>query len=520
MVAITFPTSSSPGLYPQESAGRLINGFVEKTEPGAPGQTLWRRSAGLYWLGSGPGNHTRGFMPYVDVGDTAAGGWTLAFWVTNDQLAGLVKDIATGNYTVNVIGPLAGTKPITMARNNRFPIRQAVAVTENGCFIIANDTAGAIPPIPFVDTDLPPKPTSVCSHDGYFVWSYLDGRVFASQLNGGTVSGELQVNALSFNTEQGQSVLRVVSFSGRMYAMGDKWIGVYRDAGTVPFPFLREATVPRGLLNTHAVAGWEPGWSNELIWVGDDHVVYKLNGYVPVPISNDAVTRAIQRNVLFRGKEHIEAFVYMYGRNAFWVLNSYDANSPEADFTWEYNLMTGQWNERRSLGHAGWRGHKSIKSRDEWILGDLFNASFYIIKEEFFAEGHPGGDFVPHVWTIESGVMSGFPQRVVIPRASFNITAGVGYSNPLPGIGVPVPNPTVAISWSLDGGYTWGVPVIRSLGIVPRSGLTIPDTRYYPSVICSGLSRGHGVRYRLEVEDPVHVGLSGGEIDFQPRAPI
>ena len=410
-----------------------------------------------------------------------------------------------------------------MARNNHFPLREAVAVTENGCFIIANATIGAIPPVPMpfdgpevADpvNSLPPKPTSVCSHDGYFVWSYLDGKVYASQLN------LLEVAADSFNTEQGQSVLRVISHSGRLYVMGDKWIGVYKDAGTQPFPFLREATIPRGLLNTHAVAGWEPGWSNELIWVGDDHVVYKLNGYTPVPISSDAVTRAIQRNVLFRGKEHIEAFVYMYGKNAFWVLNSYDPNSPTADFTWEYNATTGQWNERQSLGHAGWRGHKSIKSRDEWLLGDQFTASFYIIKEEFFAEGHPGGDFVPHKWMVESGVMSGFPNRTIIPRASFNITAGMGYINPLPGIGVPIPNPTVAISWSLDGGYTWGTPVRRSLGAMPLTGLAIPDTRYYPSVICSGLSRGQGIRYRLEVEDPVHVGLAGGEIEVQPRAPV
>lgn len=513
MASIVFPTSSSPGLYPQESGGRLINAFVEKTESGAPGQTLWRRSAGLFFLGSGPAGHTRGFQEYVSAGDTTSGGWTYAFWAADNQISGLIKDLATGAYTVNSLGALPGTKPVTMARNNHFPVREAVAVTEDGCYIIADEgTPGARVPTPFVDTDLPLKPTSVCSHDGYFVWSYLDGKVYASQLN------SLDVNALSFNTEQGQSVLRVISHSGRLYAMGDKWIGVYKDAGTVPFPFLREATVPRGLLNTHAVAGWEPGWSNELIWVGDDHVVYKLNGYTPVPISNDAVTRTIQRSVLSRGKEHIEAFVYMYGKNAFWVLTSVEEATAQQNWTWEYNATTGQWNERQSqlggLKLTYWRAHRSIKSRDEWILGDSSTESFYIIKEEMFAEGTPTSETPhPHVWTVESGVMSGFPQRTVIPRASFNITSAVGRANGIAGIPAPVPNPKVKISWSLDGGYTWGVPVERALG--PPG-----DARYYPSVICSGLSRGQGIRYRLEVEDAVHVGLSGGEIEVQPRAPI
>lgn len=513
MTAIVFPTSSSPGLYPQESAGRLINAFVEKAEVGAPGATLWRRSPGLFYLGAGTSIHTRGFQEYISAGDTVAGGWIFAFWALNGNLVGLVKDLITGIYTANFIGTLPGDDPVTMARNNKAPIREAVAVTSEGCFIIADAVTGAIQPIAFLDTDLPIKPTSVCSHDGYFVWSYLDGKVYASELN------SLDVNALSFNTEQGQAVLRVVSFSGRLYAFGDKWTGVYRDAGTVPFPFLREATIPRGLLNTHAIAGWEPGWSNELIWVGDDCVVYKLNGYTPVPISNDAVTRTIQRSVFFRGKEHVEAFVYMYGKNPFWVLSGFSTTSQDANWTWEYNMSTGQWNERVSFGFTNWRGHRSIRSGTEWILGDQFNSSFYLIKEEMFAEYVSPESTVPHVWTVESGVMSGFPLRMVIPRASFNLTAGVSRSDAIPGIPEPVPNPVVYISWSLDGGATWGVPVTRSLGSIIAGSGGGPDNRFYPSVINSGLSRGQGIRYRLEVVDAVHVGLSGGEIDVQPRAP-
>lgn len=513
MVAIIFPTSSSPGLYPQESGGRLINAFIEKTAAGAPGQTLWRRSPGLFYLGSGVAPHTRGFQEYVDVGDTIAGGWTAAFWALNGSLCLLIKDVATGAYSVNFLGPLAGDDPVTMARNNNSPIRDAVAVTKAGCFTIADGSvSGAMSPIAFTDTDLFPNPTSVCSHHGYFVWSFLDGKIQASELN------SLDVSSLSFNTEQGQAVLRMVSFAGRLYAFGDKWIGVYKDAGTVPFPFLREATIPRGLLNTHAIAGWEPGWSNELIWVGDDCVVYKLNGYTPVPISSDAVTRTIQRSVFFRGKEHIEAFVYMYGKNAFWVLTGWSTTSLDANWTWEYNVTTGQWNERQSLNHTNWRGHRSIRSGTEWIIGDEVNSSFYLIKEEMYAEQISPGQSVPHVLTIESGVMSGFPLRSVIPRASFHMTAGVGRLGFLPGIPEAVPNPVVKISWSLDGGATWGLPVTRSLGAVVGSP-SLPETRFYPSVICSGLSRGQGIRYRLEVEDSVHVGLSGGEIETQARAP-
>jgi len=389
-----------------------------------------------------------------------------------------------------------------MARNNAL-VRQVVVVTEEGSFVIS----GTAPPVPYVtvDTDLPPFPTSVCSMNGYFVWSYQNGKIYASQLN------STDVNALSFNTEQGQAVLRVVNFANRLYAFGDKWTGVYQDKGTVPFPFLREVTVPRGIIGTFAVAGWEPGWANELIWVGDDHIVYKMNGYTPVPISSDAVSRDIQSAVL--NGCTLEAFVYMLSKNAFWVLNCSHPFRPEFRWTWEYNATTGQWNERRSnLTLNNWRGHKSIRGTKDWLIGDQYGANLYRIREGYFAEERIDDAPDKVLWTVESGVMSGFPLRMVIPRASFNITAGVGRAEGIPEDPTAVPDPKVRISWSLDGGYTWGVPVERPLG---GPG----ETRFFPEIICSGLSRGQGIRYRLEVEDSVWVGLSGGEIDVQPRAP-
>lgn len=504
MVAIVFPTSSSPGLRPQESAGRLINAFVEKAESGSPGQTLWRRSAGLIYGGSSTSPHTRGFQAYRDTDELATGnrGWATALWVTNGAIHLLVENPGTGEYSVNFIGAWGGEDPVTMARNHAL-VRQVVGVSSEGAFVLTDSAA----PVPYVevDTDLPPFPTSVCSHDGYFVWSYQNGRIYSNDLPNTTA-----VNALSFNTEQGQAVLRVVSFSGRLYAMGDKWIGVYKDAGTTPFPFLREATIPRGILSTHAVAGWEPGWSNELIWVGDDHIVYKLNGYTPVPISNDAVSRDIQASVLHGCQ--LEAFVYMFGKNAFWALNAGHPFRPEFRWTWEYNASTGQWTERRSQGHLCWKGHKSIRGRRDWLLGDQFFPYFFRVREEYFKEADSPEDSSPSTWTVESGVMSGFPMRTTIPKASFNITSAAGRV-PGPDDAVGVAAPTVRIYWSLDGGLTWGVPVVRSLG--PPG-----DGRYYPSVMCSGLSRGFGIRYRLEVTDAVHVGLAGGEIEVQPRAPV
>lgn len=510
MPAITFPTSSDPGVRPQESGGRLINAFVEKSEAGAPGAGLWIRSAGFRLVTKRTvAGHTRGFLDYGRVGAAAnPEGAELPpaqiFWAVDGKLA-IIKDDFNRGYKFTELGDLPGDRPVFFARNN--------AVTPHAFALVAEIIPGPLEgvtyklgtgssPVVFSTTDgAGDTPlhgaTSMCDFGPYIVWSYRDGKVVASDLN------SLTVNPLSFNTEQGQEVLRVCKFSNRLFAFGNKWTGVYRDAGTVPFPFLREATIPRGILGPHTLAGWETGWSNELIWVGSDCVVYKLNGLNAVPISNDAVSRYIASVVRKIGNianpiDYLHCFVYSYHKNPFWVItSSYPDDSSK--WTWEYNLSTGMWNERKSEGMNCWRGHQSVFApQNIWLVGDLINGSLYKMEDDFYWD-----DEFKTTWTIESGIISGFPARVVIPRASFNIAASSAG--------------TVAISWSLDGGANWGTPVTRNIGNV-LNAVPGKDAWFHPEIICSGLSRGYGIRYRLEVDNSEWVGLSGGQIDTQPRA--
>jgi len=188
----------------------------------------------------------------------------------------------------------------------------------------------------------------------------------------------------------------------------------------------------------------------------------------------------------------IEAYIYMYNKNAFWVLSCHER------WTWEYNLSTGEWNERQSYERVNWKGMKSIRMFDRWLVGDEYSGQLYQISGDYFLEG-----IDPLIWQVESGVLHGFPRGVVVPRASFNCTAGVGT---FPGID----DPKILISWSLDGGYSYGDPVTRRLGGPGQ-------TKSHPYVLSCGLSRGQGVRYRLRVSDPVHVGLMGGVVETEQR---
>jgi hypothetical protein len=75
-----------------------------------------------------------------------------------------------------------------------------------------------------------------------------------------------------------------------------------------------------------------------------------------------------------------------------------------------------------------------------------------------------------------------------------------------------VTNPSVAVSMSKDGGLNWGNPLIRSLGAQGNSR----DANVY--VLNMGLSGVMGVRWRLDVTDPVYVSFLGAVQSAELRA--
>lgn len=474
MGAIVFPTSSSPGVNPQEGSGRLVNGYAVKTEQGSRTPILWKRSAGLRELLYITGHsHCRGS---IVVGSTL-------LVVLSERVYAVTLSGTT--FTATNLGALAGTLPVTIARNNA-ATPNIVAVTENGTFNLFTNSA----PTSFADGDLPSS-NSVAVVNGYFIFTTGAGEIWATGLNAVTVASDAFTSAQM----KPDGLLRGIAHRGEFFAMGQDSIEVFKDAGLTPFPLQNQKIViPRGLAGTNAVAGWEDGWANEMIWAADDNVVYRLDGYTPTPISNDAVSLAIETCA---DKSLLQACVYMDGKNAFWALTS------PGEWTWEYNKTTDRWNERESYGRTDWRGRCTIRAFDRWIIGDDETGKFYHIDATYKKE-----ESDPLIWMLESGDNANFPARLVIPRADFDFTAALGSA---PGADPIETDPVVMISWSLDGGYSWGNEVTRALGAQGVADVLV-------SVARIGMSKGKGVRFRLRVSDPVHIGFAGGTIPAIARA--
>lgn len=470
MSDIRFPLSSHPGRSAEEGAGRLINAYAEALGDGARQAVSIRRAPGL--------------SRFAEIGHHGLRG---ARMIDSTLLAAYADVLCavTADGSVQVVCPLPGTQRITIARNNRAPVPQVVAVTEHAILSLSKDG----PPRAIATPDGLPFPNSVEFHQGWYFFTALEGTCYASQLNDTTF------NTLDRTKEQGRGsgLLRAISFRSELFLFGPQETGVYSGAQATGFPLARQTGIPRGLIGPWAVAGHEEGWSNTLIWVGDDAVVYRLDGYAPVRVSNHDVERDLAEAA--RGERSaIEASVFAAGGHSFWILSM-------PGRTWVLDLATGAWHERESHGRDRWRGVQGYRAFGRWLVGDRASTALLEVDEDVYAEAG-----APLRMRVESLPGEAFPARLAIPRADFDMVVGQGRA-PEGGI---VADPQVLVSWSDDGGALWSSPLTRPLG---RQGRT--HTRV--SVLRTGVTGVQGRTWRLDVTDPVYVALLGGSMAVESR---
>jgi len=466
---IDWPVTSSPGSRIGESAGRLINAYAEPLGQGARAPIVRRRVPGL-----------------TEAASSNFFGCRALHLVGTTLLAAFSGKVASVDLTTNamtLLGTLVGSERITIAHNNA-ATPNIVAVLDGS---VKNLYTGSAPDA-FADSDLPASVvTSVAFQSGYFFFSCSDGRIFASGLNAVTV------NALDFTTAQTRpgGVTRLIPYNGELLAWGPNACDVYRNTGNASgFPYSYGDTIDKGIRGKFAIAGFDDGWVNQLIWVGDDHVVYRLDGYTAVPISTPDVVRSI----LTADDDELEAMVYMNGPHAMWVISG-------DDFTWEYNVSTGWWNERKSNGETRWKASQSIHDGD-WIVGAIDSGKLFEI--DGLNQTEAGEPLVFEVWSVPQAA---FPARIAYPRIDIDMIVGVGEAA---GTDPIETEPVAQISWSDDGGGRFSTPLLRELGGEGerRTRLTITRT---------GLSGPVGRQWKIVVSDPVYAAIIGGAAAAQVR---
>ncbi|XUM21065.1 hypothetical protein ACRAVF_27265 [Bradyrhizobium oligotrophicum S58] len=400
LAQIPFPLSSFPGANPQEGSGRLINCYAEPLgdpqKPSQPAPIVWRGSPGL-------SQHAI----------TAENGYRGGLLVKNLSYEVFTSNVVTVDAagTVNVLGNMAGTKPVSIARNNAGAPDVIAVDVDNGAYQLS--TGGA--PASYNGGGNLPQPNSVCFQDGYLFFTIADGRVFATALN------SLTLNSLTFITVQSKSdvtLLRGISFSNLLLLFTTGGFEVWQDAAIAApaFPYSRMTTGEVGLVQPSAIAGWETGFS-QLLWVAQDFGVYQMapGSLAPDKVSPPDLDRLIEAQV--RAGNLLEAGCYSEGGKKFWVISS-------PAWSWELNLATRRWNERQSLSggvYGRWRAKLGHPAFNRWITGDALSGK--LLYHDLTNYTEVGS---PQLFRIESGPVRNFPQEQAIGRADFDFVAGVG----------------------------------------------------------------------------------------------
>lgn len=392
-------------------------------------------------------------------------------------------------YFVTDHGTLSGTDKLFFARNNN-SVPDVVVVGQLGPFVIDSMGVSAYP-----DQDVG-APNACAFLAGYIFFTYGDGKCKTTGIN------TTDINPLDVATaeQHPDGLLRPVPFRGYMLLCGTRSIEVWSNSGNPEgFPFSWSHTVPAGLIAQHALAGGTDEFAEILLWVADDNTVRRLDGYEPTVVSPPWLNRRIER---VTDKTTLEACVYTSAGYKFWQLSC-------DDWTVVFNNSMGKWFERTSYLQSRSRITQAFTVGDafpnvsKWLCGDMLSGKVQEITADALTE-----DGEPLVWMIESLEVKDFPNRIQVARADFDIAAGVGIATGLDPIQT---DPTVAISWSDDGGVTWSRPLLRKLG---RQQIA---TRRV-TVLNTGLSGPQGRRWRLEISDPVDVMFFGADQSADARA--
>lgn len=558
---IQFPYSSFPGANPQEGAGRLINCYVEPlgepSQTSAPARQVWRGSSGL-------SQHAI----------TAQIGYRGGLIVNNLSYETFLNEALTVDVAGNVIllGAFPGSKKVSIARNQASPNPNVVAVdVDNGAYNLA--TGGA--PSAYNGGGVLPQPNSVCFQDGYFFFTIGAGQCYASGLNALTQNA---LTFITVQAKADVTLLRGIAFSGVLLLFTTGSCEVWQDAANPApaFPYARQTVLEFGLVQSAAIAGWETGFS-ELLWAAQDYGVYWMSpgSLGPLKVSPSDLDRLIEAQV--KAGNLIEAGCYSEGGKKFWHISSpawsWEFNLSTRKWnerqSWKAGVYT-RW--RATCGHPAFnKWLVGDQQSGNLLFHDLTNytenGSYLLyriesgpVKEfpqqlriaradfEFdFGVGQVTGNYQMTVLGVGAGTggvvrltvngtsqartgdevqvvgVTGtteangvFPMTVVDGThielqgtvfANAYISGGIATDITAPPGAV---NPQCAISCSKDGGLTYDTPAIRS--IAPQA----KTRRARASVKNRGQSGPMGVRWRIDITDPVYRGLMSATMSSNP----
>jgi len=230
----------------------------------------------------------------------------------------------------------------------------------------------------------------------------------------------------------------------------------YNDPGAAlagEFPFVPNPNVfiTQGIQasNSAAVLKGSPMWLGQGIDGGG--VFYWANGYTPVRVSTHAVETAMAG---YSTVSDARAIAYEERGHYF-----YQVTFPTANAVWVFDATTGFWHERGEWNGWNWDalpiiGHVFANGRH--LVGSPDSGVIYTMSKELLRSTN--GE--PQRWLRRAPHVAKDHSFLIVDRLELLMETGLGLPS---GQGA---NPMVSLSWSQDGGQTFGAERSQSAGRV------------------------------------------------------
>lgn len=259
----------------------------------------------------------------------------------------------------------------------------------------------------------------------------------------------------------------------------------YFDGGSgFPFAKVSGSTLGRGCAAGHSVERVD----NSVFWLGEDLVVYRLNGRQPVRISTHAVESAIEG---YSVVSDAYAFTYIWDGHAFYVLTF-----PTGNATWVFDADTEMWHEAGSFsgGTSGkWNVSCAFRLENEVVVGDSTDGVLYTLDADTYTDG---GTTIERIRV--APVIHSDQKQIFHNALEIDFEGGVGL---ISGQGS---EPVAMLSWSDDGGHNFGNEVYATLGLQGQYG---SRATWY------SLGESRNRYYKVRITDPVKAVLIGARGD-------
>lgn len=233
---------------------------------------------------------------------------------------------------------------------------------------------------------------------------------------------------------------------------GQRTIEFFFNAGGQTGTFQnRRQSITRGCASRHTIQKLD----NTLFWLGDDGVVYRMEGYAARPVSTRALEKAISE---YNWAEAI-AFTWEDRGHKVYYLTFPDGQ------TFGYDVVSGLWHRRESFGINRWRLSHTQKWGRDWYGGDFQNGRIWQIDWDYFLEGDQ-----PIISERTTGVTADNQSALLLPNAELILDTGQGPAT------TPIPFPSQPSNIHVSGHLPTGFVGDSGTYQYVVSGTTLPYT--------------------------------------------